>query len=44
MSDLEFIRQFIRDLDEQKRRVLQIQSENNDLRRERDIIKNEKNE
>jgi hypothetical protein len=33
-----------RDLDEQKRRVLQIQSENNDLRRERDIIKNEKNE
>jgi len=42
--DRELIRQLRRDLDEQKRRVNTLQSESNDLRRERDVIKHEKNE
>ncbi len=42
--DRELIRQLRRDLDEQKRRSTQLQSETNDLRRERDQLKLEKNE
>ena len=42
--DREIIRQLRRDLDEQKRRVSQLQQESNDIRRERDAIKLEKNE
>ena len=42
--DREIIRQLRRDLDEQKRRVTQLQQESNDVRREKDLIKLEKNE
>jgi len=42
--DRELIRQLRRDLDEQKRRSTQLQSETNELRRERDLLKLEKNE
>lgn len=42
--DREIIRQLRRDLDESKRRVGQLQSESNDVRREKDLIKLEKNE
>ena len=33
-----------RDLEDNKRRTTEIMSENNDIRRERDVIKLEKNE
>ena len=42
--DRELIRQLRRDLDEQKRRSTQSLAETNDLRRERDQLKLEKNE
>lgn len=42
--DRELIRQLRRDLDESKRKVNSLQAENQDVRRERDVIKHEKNE
>lgn len=42
--DRELIRQLRRDLDEQKRKVNQLQAENQEVRRDRDLVKHEKNE
>jgi len=43
-KDRELIRQLRRDLEEQKRRALELHSEATELRRERDAVKLEKNE
>ena len=42
--DRELIRQLRRDLDESKRKVNSLQAENQDLRRDKDLVKHEKNE
>ena len=42
--DRELIRQLRRDADENKRRITELLSEASDMRRERDILKIEKNE
>lgn len=42
--DRELIRQLRRDLDEHKRRTTELLSETGDLRRERDLLKLDKNE
>jgi len=42
--DRELIRQLRRDLDENKRRTTELLGETSDLRRERDLLKLEKNE
>lgn len=42
--DRELIRQLRRDLDENKRRITELLTENSDIRRERDLVKMEKNE
>ena len=42
--DRELIRQLRRDLDEHKRRCTQLAADTNDLRRDRDSLKHEKNE
>lgn len=43
-KDRELIRQLRRELEEQKRRSAELHSEATELRRERDIVKLEKNE
>lgn len=43
-KDRELIRQLRRDLEEQKRRAMELNSEATELRRERDAVKLEKNE